>query len=50
MAWRPGSVHAFVRGEKSAMKRLRGHLLEERGVDKRMLSLSSYWTRGRPED
>jgi NADPH-dependent ferric siderophore reductase len=50
MAWRPGRVHAFVHGEKSAVKRLRGHLLEERRVDKRMLSLSSYWTRGSSED
>jgi NADPH-dependent ferric siderophore reductase len=50
MAWRPGRVHAFVHGEKSAVKRLRRHLLEERRVDKRMLSLSSYWTRGSSED
>ncbi|MDI3329465.1 MAG: siderophore-interacting protein [Micrococcus sp.] len=50
MDWRPGRVHAFVHGDKSVVKRLRGHLLDARGVDKRMLSLSSYWTRGRSGD
>lgn len=50
MVWKPGRVHAFVHGEKSAVKSLRRHLLEDRGVDKRMLSLSSYWTRGSAED
>lgn len=48
--WHPGRVHAFVHGEKSVVKRLRTHLLEARGMDKRMLSLSSYWTRGRDGD
>lgn len=48
--WRPGRVHAFVHGEKSVVKRLRTHLLEARGMDQRMLSLSSYWTRGRGGD
>lgn len=50
MDWAPGRVHAFVHGEKSMVKRLRAHLLEARGVDKRLLSLSSYWTRGRDGD
>jgi NADPH-dependent ferric siderophore reductase len=50
MAWRPGRVQAFVHGEKSAVKSLRRHLLEDRGVDRRMLSLSSYWSRGSSGD
>lgn len=50
MAWKPGRVQAFVHGEKSAVKSLRRHLLEDRGVDRRMLSLSSYWSRGSSGD
>ena len=48
--WPAGRVHAFVHGEKSMVKRLRRHLTEERGVDRRMLSLSSYWTYGQADD
>ncbi|MGM7669705.1 siderophore-interacting protein [Microbacterium sp. A93] len=44
--WPAGRVHAFVHGEKAMVKRLRRHLTEDRGVDRRMLSLSSYWTYG----
>lgn len=44
--WPAGRVHAFVHGEKSMVKRLRQHLTERRGVDRRTLSLSSYWTYG----
>lgn len=49
-SWPAGRVHAFVHGEKSMARRLRRHLIEERGVDRRMLSLSSYWTFGRADD
>ncbi|GAA1127861.1 siderophore-interacting protein [Citricoccus alkalitolerans] len=48
--WPTGRVHAFVHGEKSMVKRLRRHLTEERGVDRNMLSLSSYWTYGKADD
>ncbi|WP_313818214.1 siderophore-interacting protein [Citricoccus sp.] len=48
--WPAGRVHAFVHGEKSMVKRLRRHLTEERGVDRKMLSLSSYWTYGKADD
>ncbi|MEV4899975.1 siderophore-interacting protein [Citricoccus sp. NPDC055426] len=44
--WPAGRVHAFVHGEKAMVKRLRRHLTEDRGVDRKMLSLSSYWTYG----
>lgn len=50
MEWPPGRVQAFVHGEKAAVKSLRRHLLEDRGVDRRMLSLSSYWSRGSSGD
>jgi NADPH-dependent ferric siderophore reductase len=50
MQWKPGRVQAFVHGEKAAVKSLRRHLLEDRGVDRRMLSLSSYWSRGSSGD
>lgn len=48
--WPQGRVHAFVHGEKTMVKRLRRHLTEDRGLDRRMLSLSSYWTYGTADD
>ncbi|WP_413544286.1 siderophore-interacting protein [Citricoccus nitrophenolicus] len=48
--WPAGRVQAFVHGEKTMVKRLRRHLTEDRGVDRRMLSLSSYWTYGTADD
>jgi NADPH-dependent ferric siderophore reductase len=42
----PGRVHAFVHGEAGAVKQLRGHLREERGVLPEQLSISGYWRRG----
>lgn len=48
--WPEGRVHAFVHGEKTMVKRLRRHLTEDRGVDRRMLSLSAYWTHGTADD
>jgi len=45
-----GRVHAFVHGELSAIRELRPHLLDERGLDPKSLSLSGYWRRGKDED
>ncbi|HEY1967655.1 MAG TPA: siderophore-interacting protein [Pseudonocardia sp.] len=41
-----GRVHAFVHGEAGAVKELRRHLLDERGLDIDQLSISGYWRRG----
>lgn len=41
-----GRVHAFVHGEAGAVKQLRRHLREERGVTADQLSISGYWRRG----
>jgi NADPH-dependent ferric siderophore reductase len=41
-----GRVHAFVHGEAGAVKRLRRHLLHERGLSLPQLSISGYWRRG----
>ena len=46
----PGAVQVFVHGEAGAVRALRRHLLDERGVDKDRLSLSGYWRRGKDED
>jgi NADPH-dependent ferric siderophore reductase len=46
----PGRVQAFVHGEADAVKAMRRHLLEERGVAREDLSVSGYWRRGRDED
>jgi len=48
--WRAGRVQVFAHGERGAMKRLRPHLTDERGVDRTQLSLSAYWAYGRRED
>ncbi|WP_430789489.1 siderophore-interacting protein [Actinoplanes sp. G11-F43] len=42
----PGLVQAFVHGEGRAIRALRRHLLEERGVHRDLLSISGYWRRG----
>lgn len=41
-----GRVHAFVHGEAGAVKKLRRHLLHERGLSRDQLSISGYWRRG----
>lgn len=48
--WPAGRVQAFVHGERGAMKSLRPHLIDERGLDRSQLSLSAYWAHGRKED
>ena len=48
--WRDGQVQVFIHGERGAMKQLRPHLTDERGVDRSQLSLSAYWAHGRRED
>lgn len=50
LEWQPGRVQVFAHGERGAMKQLRPHLTEERGVDRTQLSLSAYWAYGRRED
>jgi len=45
-----GVVHAFVHGEASAVRALRGHLLVDRGVPREALSISGYWKRDRTEE
>ena len=49
-SWPPGVVQAFVHGETGEVKALRTHLLEDRGVDRDLLSISGYWRRGADED
>lgn len=48
--WPDGRVQAFVHGETSSMKALRGLLRDERGVPKELLSISGYWRRGMDEE
>jgi NADPH-dependent ferric siderophore reductase len=45
-----GEVHAFVHGEATFVKELRGHLRIERGLPMAQLSISGYWRRGLNED
>ena len=49
-AWPDGRVEAFVHGETSEMKALRGLLRDERGVERELLSISGYWRRGLDEE
>ncbi|WP_313811989.1 siderophore-interacting protein [Glutamicibacter sp.] len=48
--WPEGRVQLFAHGEREVMKRLRGYFYNERGVDRRDMSLSAYWAFGRAED
>jgi len=50
LEWPTGRVQVFAHGERGAMKQLRPHLTDERGVDRTQLSLSAYWALGRQED
>lgn len=50
LEWQPGRVQVFAHGERGAMKQLRPHLTDERGIDRTQLSLSAYWAYGRRED
>lgn len=50
LEWPAGRVQVFAHGERGAMKQLRPHLTDERGVDRTQLSLSAYWAYGRRED
>ncbi|WP_251976778.1 siderophore-interacting protein [Salinicola avicenniae] len=48
--WLPGVPGIWVACEFSAMRKLRRHLIDDRGVDKREMYISSYWKRGSSED
>lgn len=48
--WPEGRVQVFAHGEREVMKSLRGYFYNERGVDRRDMSLSAYWAYGRAED
>lgn len=50
LPWRDGTPFAFVHGEREAVKGLRRHLTDERGLRRDSLSISAYWARGRVED
>ncbi|NRB56265.1 MAG: siderophore-interacting protein [Salinicola sp.] len=48
--WLPGVPGIWVACEFAAMRKLRRHLIDERGVDKRAMYISSYWKLGTSED
>lgn len=43
-------IQAFVHGELHAVRSLRRHLVEDRGIAREDLSLSGYWRQGKDED
>lgn len=45
-----GDVQVFVHGEREQMKLIRRLLVNERGLERRGMSLSAYWAYGRAED
>ncbi|WP_171163469.1 siderophore-interacting protein [Streptomyces sp. I05A-00742] len=46
LAWPEGVVHAWVAGEASAVRAVRRHLRDERGLDRSALDASGYWRHG----
>jgi NADPH-dependent ferric siderophore reductase len=50
MTFAPGDVQVFVHGEAGFVMRLRRHLLADRGLDRKRVSLSGYWRLGKNED
>ncbi|WP_120005725.1 siderophore-interacting protein [Nesterenkonia muleiensis] len=45
-----GDVQVFIHGEREQMKLIRRLLVNERGLERRGMSLSAYWAYGRAED
>src|SRR5690606_27522664 len=45
-----GTPYAWLAGEADMVKFARRHLVRERGVDKRAISFTGYWRRGRSEE
>jgi NADPH-dependent ferric siderophore reductase len=45
-----GTGHVFVHGEAAAVRELRRHLRDRRGLDPEFTSISGYWRRGDTED
>lgn len=48
--WPVGRVQVFAHGEREMVKNLRRYLADDRGVDRKQMSLSAYWAFGRAED
>lgn len=44
----PGSGYVWAAGEASAIRAVRAHLVNDRGVDKKRIRASAYWRRGAP--
>ncbi|GAA3742050.1 siderophore-interacting protein [Spinactinospora alkalitolerans] len=45
-----GAPYAWVSGEAGLVKHARRHLVADRGVDKRAITFTGYWRRGRSEE
>ncbi|WP_197321410.1 siderophore-interacting protein [Saccharomonospora sp. NB11] len=45
-----GAPYAWISGEAGLVKHVRRHLVRERGVDKRHITFTGYWRRGRSEE
>lgn len=48
--WPAGRVDVFAHGERGYMKALRDVFFKQRGLDRKQVSLSGYWAKGRVED
>lgn len=45
-----GGFHAWIAGESAAVMHIRRHLIQERGLDRKTLTLMGYWRAGRSFD
>jgi NADPH-dependent ferric siderophore reductase len=45
----PGDGYVWASGEASAIRAVRAHLVNERGVDKKRIRAAAYWRRGAPD-
>lgn len=43
--WQDGQCFAWIAGEQSAVRDLRRHLIDERGMDKNWIDFTGYWKR-----
>ncbi|WP_141577268.1 siderophore-interacting protein [Actinomadura sp. WMMA1423] len=46
----PAGAYAWIAGESAAVKALRRHLVNERGLDRRAVTFTGYWRRGATEE
>ncbi|WP_171171616.1 siderophore-interacting protein [Streptomyces sp. I05A-00742] len=46
----PGTPYAWIAGEAGTVRELRRHLVNERGIDRKAVTFTGYWRKGKTEE